>query len=391
MAEEAAHLVDHVLPEVPMRQWVLTVPHRIRYLIAFDRALCGAVRRIFVRAFQAFLRRKARRSGIPKGCTGAVVFLQRFGGSINLNPHFHALALDGVYAASSSHDAPVFHPLSDLEDHEVHELTLKIRDKVLSLLMKKGLLPEETTPEEDRLPFDSKVLGGCYAASVKGTVGLGHHRGSQVKREGRVPGLRFVEFSGERCAEADGFTLHANVRVHGRRRRQLERICRYMARPAIATQRLERLDDGRLRYRLRHAFHDGTRAILFDPLTLLEKLCALIPPPRANLLTYHGVLAPNAAWRASVVPRAEPGSPPSRKRCPKTPLSTTSPKERAWRYTWAELLKRVFSIDVLQCPFCQGRRKLIAFITEAPVIRAILQCLDFPCDPPQLSPARWPP
>ena len=73
------------------------------------------------------------------------------------------------------------------------------------------------------------------------------------------------------------------------------------------------------------------------------------------------------------------------------PLDETSAPERARRYTWAELLKRVFELDVLKCPFCNGRRKLIAFIIEAPVIRAILQCLDLPSEPPLLSPARWPP
>jgi len=67
MAEEAAHLVDHVLPEVPIRQWVLTMPHRIRYLIAFDRTLYAEVRRIFIRSVQSYLRRKARRSGIRMG------------------------------------------------------------------------------------------------------------------------------------------------------------------------------------------------------------------------------------------------------------------------------------------------------------------------------------
>ncbi|MBU0754637.1 MAG: transposase zinc-binding domain-containing protein [Planctomycetes bacterium] len=56
MSEEAAHLVDHVLPEVPMRQWVLTVPRRVRYLIAFDLTLCAQVRRIFIRAVQSFPR-----------------------------------------------------------------------------------------------------------------------------------------------------------------------------------------------------------------------------------------------------------------------------------------------------------------------------------------------
>ena len=109
-----------------------------------------------------------------------------------------------------------------------------------------------------------------------------------------------------------------------------------MACPAIATQRLERLKDGRIRYRLRHPFHDGTRAILFDPLTFIEKRCALVPPPRANHLTYHGVLAPNAAWRARVVPSSAPplGALPARAKCRKLPLDEASPPERARRYTW---------------------------------------------------------
>jgi hypothetical protein len=309
-----------------------------------------------------------------------------------LNPHFHALFLDGVYFEKPGREALSFHPLGDLEDHEVHALTWKIRDKVHGLLMKRGHLPEDPALEEEQLPFDSPVLGGCYTAAVKGLVALGPKRGTYVPREGRVPGAPFIEFSGECCAEADGFTLHAAVRVHGRRRKELERICRYMARPAIATQRLERLADGRVRYRLRHAFQDGTRALLFEPLTFIEKLCALVPPPRANLLTYHGVLAPNAKWRARVTPPVEAAeAPPSRKSGQKTPLDEIPARERVRRYTWAELLKRVFEIDILTCPFCRGRRKLIAFITEAHVVRAILECLELPSGPPPLSPARWPP
>ena len=85
MAETAAHLVDHVLPPVPFRQWVLTVPYRIRYLIAFDRDLCMAVKRIFMRAVMGWQRKVGRREGIAEGESGAVVFLQRFGSAINLN------------------------------------------------------------------------------------------------------------------------------------------------------------------------------------------------------------------------------------------------------------------------------------------------------------------
>ena len=109
-------------------------------------------------------------------------------------------------------------------------------------------------------------------------------------------------------------------------------------------------------------------------------------------MTYHGVLTPNAAWRARVVPHPESaGLLPSRKRRRKTLSDDLPASERKRRYTWAELLKQVFKIEALECPFCKGRRKLIALITDPPVIRAILECLDLPSSPPILSPARWPP
>jgi len=249
MAEEAAHLVDHVLPEQPMRQWVLTVPHRVRYLIAFDRALCAQVRRIFVRAVETLLRKKARRSGVQAGRGGAVMFLQRFGGSVNLNLHFHALVLDGVYGPPSTATGLRFHPLGELRDHDVESLAWRIRDRVNRLLAKEGLLEEAGPSSKDPSPHDSPLLAGCYATSVQGGIGLGEKRGAYLPREGRIPGTRFTALYGDRCAEADGFTLHANVRIHGRDRKRLERLCRYMARPALASKRLELLSDGRLPYR----------------------------------------------------------------------------------------------------------------------------------------------
>jgi hypothetical protein len=84
MAEQAAHLVEAVLPPVPVRQWVLSVPHRLRYRLAFDHALCRAVLGVFVRALLAAYRRRARRAGVPDGHSGTVTVIQRFGGSLNL-------------------------------------------------------------------------------------------------------------------------------------------------------------------------------------------------------------------------------------------------------------------------------------------------------------------
>jgi hypothetical protein len=104
------------------------------------------------------------------------------------------------------------------------------------------------------------------------------------------------------CANVSGFSLHANVGIPAKARHQLENLCRYVARPAVATERLSLLPDGRVSYRLRHKWHDGTTHVLFEPLELVEKLAALVPPPRFNLVRYSGIFAPAALWRSQVVP-----------------------------------------------------------------------------------------
>ena len=100
MAERAAHLVDHVLPDVPVRQWVLSVPYRLRYLLAWDHDLCRAVAAILARSVFRVLADRARDAGVEGTRGGAVVVIQRFGGALNLNVHFHALVLDGCLPAA---------------------------------------------------------------------------------------------------------------------------------------------------------------------------------------------------------------------------------------------------------------------------------------------------
>jgi hypothetical protein len=117
MAERAAHLVDQVLPDVPVRQWVLSLPHRLRYLLAWDHDLCRAVAAAFAQAVFRQLRDRARHAGIRDGRAGGVIVIQRFGGALNLNLHFHALILDGVFAPIDG-GALAFHALAQRDDGE---------------------------------------------------------------------------------------------------------------------------------------------------------------------------------------------------------------------------------------------------------------------------------
>ncbi|MBU1702022.1 MAG: transposase zinc-binding domain-containing protein [Candidatus Eisenbacteria bacterium] len=83
-ADMSAWLVDHLLPEAGYRQWVLTFPWTLRFRLAADRALLTALLRIFLKVLFAWQRRRGRALGIRDGQTGAITFVQRFGGALNL-------------------------------------------------------------------------------------------------------------------------------------------------------------------------------------------------------------------------------------------------------------------------------------------------------------------
>jgi hypothetical protein len=250
-------------------------------------------------------------------------------------------------------------------------------------LRRRGVLPREGAdpPAVDEATADEPLLGLISCASVQGRSA---HSGEPDEKIGRRRDARTDFTPGALCSEIDGFTLHARTVIDADDRDGLERLARYIARPPIAAERLSLREDGRVVYRLRHAWRDGTTAVAFDPLTFIERLAALVPRPRSHMLTYHGVLAPAASWRDLVVP-APATATPSPADDPERP--TLSKRKRL---SWAELLKRVFAIDALVCPRCGGPRKLIATLTDGPTVRKILEHLGLSADPPPLAPARMP-
>ena len=155
MSDTAAHLIDRIFPEVPVRQYVLSLPFALRTRLAFDQALCSEVLRIFMQSVFTSLRRRARKKLMTTRLhCGSVCFVQRSGGAINLNPHYHALVLDGVYVSSVPYEAPRFHPLPPPTDEEVTRITATIARRVERLLVRKGLLGEHAATDPDPLETD---------------------------------------------------------------------------------------------------------------------------------------------------------------------------------------------------------------------------------------------
>jgi hypothetical protein len=140
MTERAAHLVDGVIPPVPVRQWVLTLPFRLRYLLAWDHGLGRAVLAVHARALLDFYCQQAQRQGFATGRTGSVTAVQRFVGGLNLNVHFHTLALDGVFVRSPAGRLE-FHAAWGPSDAEVAEVLTTIRRRVGRLLRRRGSRP----------------------------------------------------------------------------------------------------------------------------------------------------------------------------------------------------------------------------------------------------------
>ena len=387
MAESAAHLTDHVFPEVPVRQWVVSFPWVIRYLFSRSPALCRAVRRVFLRAVFGFYHRQAAAERIRDGRTGAVNRIQRFGSALNLNVHFHALVLDGVYTAASPFASPVFHDAGELLDEDVEHLVETIRHRVLRLLRKRGFLTDEGEVLVGEEEANQGLLPLFQAASIQGRVAQGPEAGARLGRLG-VSGATAARFvPGSLCAEVDGFSLHAGVWVGAHDRERLEHLCRYIARPPLAAGRLKWSRHGRVLYELRKPWRDGTTHVVFEPEVLLERLAALVPPPRMHQQTYHGVLAPGSSWRDEVVGKG-------RARAKSAAADATGKEEArrpAHRYLWAELMRRVFGFDVLRCEVCRAKRRLVALIMERSAIVRILDHLGLATDPPRIQPARAPP
>jgi hypothetical protein len=368
MSELAAHLVERVLPRVPIRQWVFTVPVPVRYQLAFDAALTRAVLRVFLRTVFGWQRRRATRRGLPDARGGAVTAIQRFGGALNTNVHFHSLVFDGVYTRATPTARPVFHRLPPPTEADIAALLTRLHRRVRRLLVRRGRLVEDD-PGTDPVAAQEPLFAQTVAASLQGRVALGPRAGQPVRRLRSAADA--VTAAGPRCAQLEGFSLHADVAVPARRRDRLEHLVRYLVRPPLALTRLTESSGGQLLYQFRRPWRDGSTALLLDPLELLERLAALVPPPRRPLLAYHGVLAPRARWRAAIVARTTPDD-----------TSADAGARSRGRWTWARLLRRVFAIQVLVCERCGGPRRILGAVTEPHAVRRLLGALGLAAEPP---------
>jgi len=331
MAETAAHLVDYVIPHLPVRQWVLSVPKRLRPFLHHRPRTASAVLHILLRALQVTLR-EACPTAAPTASIGAVSFLHRFGSSLNPHFHYHLIVVDGLFQrVEEDTNLTSANPQTLLRFHEAtahpHELLERlqhtIRSRVLRHFRRHGLL--EPHEAEDMLTWD--------------------HGG--------------------------GFSLDASVRIEATDRTGFERLIRYCARPPFALDRLHLVDDrsDQILYILPGPDLAGRTALRLSALESLDRLAKILPPPRIHRHRYHGVFAPNALLRPLVTERARQDNAltaqtfgPHPALAEKPPAPPTQPEEADLQTPdttpsrpsrWAAVLARIYEVFPLICPSCQ--------------------------------------
>ena len=232
MVDTAAHLVERVLPAIPIRQWVLSFPYPLRLLYSTHPQAMTRTLKIVLRAIETHLIKKAGLTRSSGARSGAITFIQRFGSALNLNVHLHMLIPDGIYTLS--HGKPCFHAVTAPSQSELTTLLNRIIRRITRQLTRDGLLAQEADQPYLDLQTDD-TLDQFGAASLQYRVILGPTTGSRVLTLRNSVSATAASTAKPFTVARDGFSLNAAVRCQAHQRKKLERLCRYVARPPLAS------------------------------------------------------------------------------------------------------------------------------------------------------------
>ena len=277
---------------------------------------------------------------------------------------------DGVFVRAQGDNSVTFHALPAPTTGDIAAIAWSTCQRVVAYLRQQGRWVDADSAD-DALATAEPGLAQCYTGSVLGVLTLGPRAGTRVMRlYGQA-----ASSDSSRLKPGHGFDVHAGVRISAQDRKGLERLCRYLMRPPFSRDRLTLRDDGNVQLRLKRPWSDGTTHMVFEPLDFLSKLAALVPPPRAHLIRYSGVFAPNAKLRPLVVPKpADIALPCSHPEDDKK--DRASPSSR--RASWAQLMSRVFDHRIN----CSSHRRVDRSRSYHPPVSSTVRARDRLCRVP---------
>jgi hypothetical protein len=346
---------------------VITVPWSRRKWLAFRPELARGVLAVALRQIFGWLEAEALvEHGLGGARCGAVTAEQRFGSSLALNLHFHCLVPDGVFARDAA---------GEVRFHRVrpHRSDLEALVERIGAAAEAWLARHGTDEEPD--PDDAQAA--LVAAAVEGRTAAGPRAGAPTRRT-RDPGQARDEGLGHGVS-FEGYGLHAGTWITGDDREGLKRLVGYLLRPPLAKGRLDALPDGQIRWTMRKPWRDGTTSFVFSPLELVQRLAAFVVPTGVHTVHFHGVFAPNAAWRSEVV--LDPEEARRHREALEELREQQLMRKRARRARrrmanpwcpWSALLERVFGTGGTRCPRCGRGMSVRAIVIGRPATTRIL-------------------
>ena len=392
MTELAAHIVDSVIPDVPVRQLVLTLPPDLRTVVAWNAELRGKVLTAFMRALEKHYVQQALAKGAVEPKFAAISVLQRWAGALRIFPHWHVLVADGAWHKTAT--GLKFLRSLPMRTDQVEAL---LADTIKRVTLQAKRFYARRADADGTLKPGDPALATLLQGSLFGPQEL-----QRAEPAAGKSGLAPFTTKSRNCVDSQGFNLHANTAVHELARDRLEHLVRYICRPAVAAKRIVASGPNHVLIQFKNPWRGGVTGVRLTSRDLTLRLLAQVPLPKVASVRYHGLFAPAARQRAEVVP-ALGGRVAHNKRKGKRKAGANVgaatgqdvanqagagaefklvgaaaaaygevEKEYSTKLTWAQCLRRAFFLDAMACP-CGGRRQVISVILEASEVEKILR------------------
>jgi len=315
-------LREEIVSPVSHRHVVFTIPKVLRGLFERERALLGLLARA---AYETLRRVLAAAAGEKRVVPGMVASIQTFGSYANFHPHIHAIVTEGVFTHEGAFRSVLWPPSGVLEE--------AFRRLLLAAL----------------------------------------RRAERLSKSGHEHLLSWAH---------SGFSVHGGQRVDASDAQGLERLGRYVTRPALATGAVTLRDDARVEVATPPDPRTGAASVVLDVLDFVHAVVTQVPDAGKHLVRYYGAYAHKFRGRvraaaAAISPPATPDASETtatRRDADAEPVVPAEPgsPEALRRSSWARVLQKVFEVDPLLCARCGTPMKVVAWITDPVVIERIL-------------------
>ncbi len=217
MAETAAQLVDYGVPALPVRQWVISFPKRLRYFLQRAPAVRSAALRGVLRVIEQARKEQSSGAG-PTSQIGAVACIHHRGAARNQHTPFHIGVIAGVVAGAKEDSPITFFEATARDAARVTAVPSTMRRRILRLCVRRALRAAEAAKDRSAWQHDG------------------------------------------------GFSRDAGVCLEGHDRQGRERRLRFCACPPFALERIERSEEERIRYHLPKPIPAGPIRLTRSPL-----------------------------------------------------------------------------------------------------------------------------